>query len=240
MSRRRSLGEIVMPIDDKTRQFAVAWAEDVIELALTLVWRGFDRVMANELKGRHDLADLDPEQLEREITQWHSLSITVIWAQVTNGYSSLIPVHEHHEFEKRKGGKAVPPSNDIGFVHRDNKRLCLPIEGKLLPTAKALSEYVKDVTDKYVMGVAAPFVGECGMVGYLLQGTASGVFNKLASELKQSLLCVESFRDRPHRTTEHSRAVAPRLRVHHMVMSCVPTPSANDADGTQQRLADGG
>lgn len=220
MSRRKSLGEILWPDDRVSRRLAVEWAESIVEQALELVWRGFDQVAAKELKDHPDLVAGDPEQLEREMTQWHSLELTKVWAQTTNGYASFTPIHEPHELETRKGGEAMPPSNDIGFIHCDNKRWKLPVEAKLLPSGKALSEYVKDVTVKYVGGIAAPLVGECGMVGYLLRGTSEEVFDGLSTALGQKLLAVDYFVERAHRTTMHARRTAPRLRVHHMVMSC--------------------
>lgn len=231
MSRRSSLGEVLLPIDEESRRLAVAWAEEVVEEALSLVWKGFDLLAANELKGGQDLGGLDPEQLERELTQWHSANITTVWARTTGGYGSFVPSHEHHEFERRKGGKAVPPSNDIGFVHRDKKRWCLPVEAKLLPSARALSEYLKDVTVKYAEGVAAPLVGECGMVGYLLRGTTDDVLARLSIALKQPLLPVAAFPDRAHRTTNHARVTAPMLRVHHMILSCVPSRGPGPSEG---------
>ena len=223
MSRRMSLGEIRWPDDEESRRLAVAWAESVVEQALDLVWRGFDHVAAHDLRDGPNLAAVRPEQLERELTQWHSIAVTRVWAQETRGYASFVPSHEPHEFESRKGGKAMPPSYDLGFIHCENKRWKLPIEAKLLPSDESLAEYLGDIQRKYVPGIAAPWVGECGMVGYLLKGMADEVFKGLAGRLNQQLTCVERFKEREHRTTMHSRETAPTLRVHHMMMSCVPT-----------------
>lgn len=222
MSRRKSLGEIVLPNDEESRRLAIEWSGAVVEQVLDLVWRGFDLIASHELKDGIGLAELHPEQLERELTQWHFLAIQRIWKVETNGFPSFQPIHEPHEFETRKGGNAMPPSCDIGFIHSDNRRWQLPVEAKVLWSSKALSEYLEDVTVKYAAGVAAPLVGECGMVGYLLKGTADEVFAGLASRLGQSLERVVRFADRAHKTTVHVRATAPMLRVHHMVMSFVP------------------
>jgi hypothetical protein len=222
VSRRETLGEILYPDDPESRRLAVEWAESIVEEAFGLVWSAFDQVAAKELRGRYDLVSIDPEQLEREIAQWHSLALTVVWAQVTGGYASFVPIHEQFEFETRKGGSAMPPSNDFGFIHCENKRWKLPVEAKLLPSGRAVCEYVKDVVVKFGEGTAAPLVGECGVVGYLLRGTAAEVFAEISTALEQGLESVECFAGRAHRTTVHSRGTAPRLRVHHMVMSCVP------------------
>ncbi|WP_225414008.1 hypothetical protein [Stigmatella hybrida] len=222
MNRRRSLGEILWPEDEESLRLAVAWADSIAEQALELVWRGFDLVAANELKDRPNLVAIRPEQLERELTQWHFLGIQTVWVAETDGFPSFQPIHEAHEFERRKGGKAMPPSYDIGFIHNHNRRWKLPVEAKLLWSSEALAAYLGDVTVKYAGGVAAPWVGECGMVGYLLKGTADEVFAGLAARLGVALESVVRFEHRAHRTTVHARATGPRLRVHHMVMSCVP------------------
>lgn len=222
MSRRQSLGEILWPDDDDSRRQAIAWATTIVEQALDLVWRAFDRMMANELKGRPDLVAQKPEQLERELTQWHFDWLNREWARETCGYSSFGPIHEAHEHESRAGGKAAPPSNDLAFIHIVNKRWKLPVEAKLLWSDGDLREYVGDVRTKYLKGVAAPLVGECGMIGYLLRGTVDEVFKGIEKELANELGRVPCFADRPHRTTVHGRETAPTLRIHHMVMSCAP------------------
>ena len=229
MSRRKSLGEIVWPDDDESRRLAIAWAESIVEQALDLVWRAFDHVAANELKDSPDLVEMHPEQLERELTQWHTLAVTSLWAQETGGYASFMPGHELHELESRKGGRAMPPSYDFGFVHSGNKRWKLPLEAKLLPSAQALADYLDDIRKKYLPGIAAPWVGECGMVGYLLAGSADEVFKGLSARLSQRMKRIDCFKDRAHRTTTHARQTAPALRVHHMMMSCGPARKGRTA-----------
>ena len=160
--------------------------------------------------------------MERALTQWHALNVNQVWAEETHGRASFIPIHEMHEFESRKGGNAMPPSNDIGFIHRQNRRWKLPVEAKLVPSSRALTEYLKDVNDKYVAGIAAPLVGECGMVGYILSGETDDVFDALSTVLGHLQALPGPFAARPHRTTVHARDPKPRLRVHHMAMSCAP------------------
>ncbi len=234
MSRRGSLGEMLWPDDEESRSQAVVWAKSIVEQALDLVWSGFEQMVANELKEGPNLGALHPEQLERELTQWHADAVTTLWAQKTCGYASFIPSHEMHEFESRKGGKAMPPSYDLGFVHRQCKRWKLPVEAKILTSSAALAGYLGDIQKKYLPGVAAPWVGECGMIGYLLSGLAEEAFVVLQERLKQQLMCIESFKDRKHRTTEHMRLKAPMLRIHHMVMSCVP-PSCQQGMQARKR-----
>lgn len=222
MNRRKTYGEIRWPDDRDSRRFAVEWAESVVEQALNDVWCAFDDMVVNELDNSPDLVATHPEQLERELTQWHSIAVQRRWAKRTRGRGSVVPIHEAHELESRKGGKAMPPSYDLAFIHIGNKRWKLPIEAKLLPSATMLRLYVEDIQKKYIPGIAAPLVGECGMIGYLLAGRAGDVFKRLAATLKQPLLTVERFKDRAHKATVHARVKAPKLRIHHMVMSCIP------------------
>ena len=220
MSRRRSLGQILWPHDEQARQIAIEWAKAIVEQALGLVWCGFDHMQQNELSVALELDEDRPEQLERELTQWHAQAVLLVWARAGGGYTSFVPGHELHEVASRKGGKAMPPSNDMGFTHRRYKRWILPVEAKVLPSAKALAEYLEDVNLKYVGGVAAPIVGEGGMIGYLLAGSADDVFDGLTARLGQRLRRLERFEERAHRTSSHVRTNAPQLRIHHMVMSC--------------------
>ncbi len=68
------------------------------------------------------------------------------------------------------------------------------------------------------------------MIGYLLAGKTDEAFRRLAAKLKQSLGTVERFKDRAHKTTVHVRATAPKLRIHHMVMSCLPVLRSHGSD----------
>ena len=158
------------------------------------------------------------EQLERNLTFLHFGEIQEIWARETEGFSSLRPGHEIPELENRVSSSAKPPANDLGFVHTENQRWIWPVEAKVLPTSAALAEYLNDVRDKFVAGIAGPFVGEGGMIGYLLKGLPSDVFDKLTCELGQSLLPVSEFNARQHRSSRHARENSPSLRLHHMIM----------------------
>ena len=220
MTRRSSLGEMLWPHDEAARQLAVEWAEAIVEEAMGLVWCAFDHMQQNEL-GEPLEFDGRPDQLERELTQLHAQSVTIVWAQRSGGFPSFVPGQELREFVSRKGGKAMPPSYDMGFAHLRHKHWILPVEAKVLPSSRALAEYMKDVELKYIGGVKAPMVGECGMIGYLIAGSCDDVFVGLTMRLGQQLLRLEPFEKREHRTSSHERAACPRLRIHHMVMSCV-------------------
>jgi hypothetical protein len=94
----------------------------------------------------------------------------------------------------------------------------VPIEAKVVLTPNALAEYLKDVRNKFIAGIAAPIVGEGAMIGYLLSGDDGEFFDELGGEMKLSFMTMPKFRDRPHRTSEHARNSRPDLRLHHMAM----------------------
>lgn len=217
MSRRLTLSEMVWPDDPEDSQLPVEWAESVAVQVLDWVWRGFDAVCEKHLRSA-DLSSHTPEQLERNLTEFHFLETSLLWARENGGFSSVQPCHESPELASRSSASAKPPAYDLGFVHIENRRWKWPIEAKVLSTAGAVSEYLKDVREKFIAGIAAPFVGEAGMIGYLLKGSPGDVFDKLASELAQPLSTVADFKLRQHRSSQHERVNAPTLRLHHLVM----------------------
>ena len=216
MSRRPTLSEMLWPDDPADADMPVRWAEDLSGQLLDWVWRSYD-----QLQNRH-LAHVDfsqsPEQLERNLTILQFGEIQEIWARETNGFCSFRPGHEIPEFENRISPSAKPPAYDLGFNHTENQRWIWPVEAKVLPTSAALAEYITDVRGKFVAGIAGPFVGEAGMIGYLLQGLPADVFEKLTHELGQPMLSVSGFEIRQHRSSLHHRVNAPLLRLHHMIM----------------------
>jgi len=222
MSRRLTLSEMVWPDDPEDYQLPVEWAESVAVQVLDWVWRGFDAVREKYLSSA-DLTSQTPEQLERNLTEFHFLETSLLWARENGGFSSVQPCHESPELASRSSASAKPPAYDLGFVHIENRRWKWPIEAKVLSTAGAVGDYLKDVREKFITGIAAPFVSEGGMIGYLLKGSPSEVFDKLASELAQPLSPVDDFKTRQHRSSQHERANTPMLRLHHLVMELMRT-----------------
>jgi hypothetical protein len=225
MNRRPTLSDMLWPDDPADADLPVEWSKDVAVQLLQWVWSGYDQLREKHLS-RVDLTQ-PLEQLERNLTFLHSGEIMDVWARETQGFSSLRPGHEIPELENRVSPSAKPPAYDIGFVHTENQRWIWPVEAKVLPTAGALAEYLKDVRDKFVGGIAGPLVCECGMIGYLVKGLPNEVFEKLDSELTQSLLTLPEFKTRHHRSSQHERKKAPFLRLHHMIMELAQSVALN-------------
>lgn len=216
---------MLWPDEPADADLPVHWARDVAVQVLDWVWRGYDQTRDKHLS-RVELTQ-PPEQLERNLTFLHFGEIQEIWARETEGFSSLRPGHEIPELESRSSPSAKPPAYDLGFTHTENQRWIWPVEAKVLPTSTALAEYLDDVRGKFGAGIAGPFVGEGGMIGYLLHGLPNDVFDKLARELGQLLLPVSEFSARQHRSTQHNRADAPSLRLHHLIMELKNSSGSN-------------
>lgn len=216
MTRRPTMSELIWPDDDELPK---RWAEGVTERILDWTWRAFD-----EFSQKH-LATVDLtqplEQLERDLVRQHFIEIQILFSVETDGYSSLIPHHEWPEMESRSSAPAKPPAYDLAYVCERNRRWAWPIEAKVLPSPGALAEYLKDVNEKFVKGIASPLAGEGGMVGYLLSEDTTTCLTNLEKKLGKQLNIVDAFKERCHRTSKHTRKDAPNLRLHHMIMVCL-------------------
>lgn len=232
MTRNQTFSEIAWPEDPNNQQAAVEWASSIVVQALDWTWRGFDVLHAEHLSSIDMTQPL--EQLERDLVRHHYVQILALWGQETDGYAAFSPVHEWPEMETRSEPSAKPPSYDMAFVSTaTNQRWALAVEAKVLPTKGQLSEYMKDVNKKFAGGVACPLVGEGGMIGYLLCDETDAVFVGIEKRLKQTLGATPEFAGRPHRTSDHIRANAPNLRLHHMLMVFQREPSGRSS-GTPQ------
>ncbi|HSW00347.1 MAG TPA: hypothetical protein VLI39_09260 [Sedimentisphaerales bacterium] len=224
MTRRAAFREQAWPEEPVFKELALQWADSVSERVLDWVWRAFDTLAAGPM-ARVDLSE-PLVQLERDLTNLHFLEIQTLWARETDDFPALRPCPEIPELESRHSPSARPPAYDFGFVHRENPRIVWPIEAKIVQKASVLGRYLKDVRDKFIAGIAAPFVGQAGMIGYLLAGTAREVFDGLETELGQSLTHPSAFASRDHRTSFHTRGRSPfgrdlpDLLLHHLVMRC--------------------
>lgn len=214
MTRHQTLSELLAPDDTIDAALPVEWASGATAQILRWVWLAFDALHARlpQVSFSQPL-----EQLERDLVRLHYLDIQEVWTRDTQGYSSIRPQHEWPEMESRKPPPAMPPSYDLAFVDSTHIRWVWPLEAKVLSTPHALSEYMGDINNKFIPGVAAPLCGEGGMIGYLLSGQADEVFTRL--EERYQLKFDLALTGRPQRSSQHSRSTAPKLRLHHLVMS---------------------
>lgn len=218
MTRRRTFSDIAFAADRDNADLPVEWARGVASQVLEWTWQAFDELRRKYLLNVDFSRPLD--QLERDLSRHHFVNLQQMFFASNDGYCSLAPVSEWPEMESLSSPQAKPPAYDFAFVHVEHRRWAWPIEAKVLPTPGTLSEYVREVQVKFVSGVAAPLVGEAGMIAYLLSGSAETLFANLQDRLAIALETVAEFPDRPHRSSTHSRPSAPTLRLHHLAMVC--------------------
>jgi hypothetical protein len=219
MTRRPTFGEQRWPTDAASIAQARRWADDVALQVLDWMWRSFDRLKTDQLS-KVDLSQ-PLEQLERSLTSAHYIELAGLWAQETGGYSSISPSHEWPEMETRPTAPGKPPAYDFAFVFCENQRFAWPIEAKVVPTPRSVSEYLSDVA-KFVSGIAAPLTGQGGVIAYLLSGNEVEFAGVVEGKLKLQLAVPSAtvLLPRAHRVSHHKRTSAPQLQLHHLVMLC--------------------
>jgi hypothetical protein len=217
MTVRRTFSSLAFAGDTANPELPVDWANGATAQILDWMWRSFDNLRSRHFTGIDLIQPLDP--LERDLTRHHSIELQLVFIADTDGFTSLVPQHEWDEFESLTSPSAKPPAYDFAFVHIEHRRWAWPIEAKVLPTPASLAEYLGDV-GKFESGIAAPLVGEGGLIGYLLSGTAEAFLSNVQSKLSAKLEPLPAFSSRPHRVSRHTRTKCPPLRLHHMIMVC--------------------
>ena len=225
-TRRPTASEMIWPDSPDDADLATTWAVGISSQVLSWMWRAFDS-MRNSLFPRIDFTR-DPEQLERDLTRNHFVEIQLLFGTETSGYASFVPVHEWPELETRSSSQAKPPAYDFAFIYPDDRRWAWPAEAKVVTSSSALGEYMKDVNEKFIRGVAAPLVGEGAMIAYLISCDADSVLSGIESRLGQRLQPVPKFVDRQHKCSSHGRENAPNIRLHHLMMVCDSTQTKNE------------
>jgi hypothetical protein len=211
---------------DTSAEFAAiadAWPKHVVVEILRLVWNAFDNIkISPNFKSLNFSKDY--AQLERSLTDLHQSEVTLLWKR-GSGFESFIPHHEPWEFENLSNRSARPPSGDIGFVLRENRRLRWSVEAKVSESPTDTTRYLGDL-EKYLKGKSSPLSTESALGGYLLTGTAEDFLNALQSKMKSRLKASAEFPGRPHRISEHIRdqsklpaSTPAKFMCHHMVFS---------------------
>ena len=204
---------------------AKSWCEDQSRLLMQLVWRGYDRLLAQDLNVVL-FSDAD-EDKERSLNLLLNLRIH----ECLSGDEPFRFVHETPEQTKRKGRGARPPQPDMGFVLNNYPRTVWPLEAKVLFDDQAVGPYVAEINDNFITCRYATFSGEGAMLGYLLHGEPERTFAAIATLLRQALIPHPHFPDRPQRMTHHQRNHVPHpnspreFTCHHLLLRI---PTANN------------
>jgi hypothetical protein len=211
----RSIGTSSGAISPDFVALANRWYTDASVIILTLIWEGYDRLLA-------DLgsAGINESDLERSISQ------SLEW-RIRIGVSGDEPFEiQHGPFERETmlGHGAQPPAYDLAFFLRADERIMWPLEAKVLETDGRVGEYVNDLRNEFLTCRYAPFSSEAAMVGYLLYGSPEQVFRNLEEKIPCTLAAHPSFQERPARVSDHRRQVEPgkpypvHFRCHHLIM----------------------
>ena len=223
-TRRFTLSEQRWPATPEFTTVARRWDERAVEILFEHVWRGYDLLLVEVLRGV-DWAKVG-DDIERDITEHLEL-------RVRRGMTGDEPFgvqHGRHERESRKLAPAQPPQYDIAFFLYAHPRVSLPLEAKVLHTDREMAAYVRDLREEFLKCRYAPFSAEGAMMAYLMKGTAYAVFENISRVVPCRLHVHESFSGRPHRYSDHVRAVdvgksyPRRFRCHHLVLHLAPNP----------------
>jgi hypothetical protein len=201
------------------QQVAGRWCQDQSRLLLDLVWKGYDRLLLQDLSQVPFSADDEAKE--------ESLNL-LLYLQIDRCKSGDEPfsvVHEVPEQTKRKRGRGKSPTPDIGFVLYDFPRTVWPLEAKVLSRDDDVAPYLNEIRSNFLTGRYATFSNEGAMVGYLLSGTSDRAFELIGDQLSQALSPHPFFCARPHRISQHQRDEMRRLSVstkflcHHLMLS---------------------
>lgn len=221
-SRRYTFSERRWPDTPEFATVARRWNKDAIDVLFGLIWHGYDLLLVEVLRNAdwYDVKD----DVERDITEL----LEPLIRRAMTGFEPFEFQHGRHERETRCVPPAQPPQYDLAFYLREQPRVSLPLEAKVLHTDQALAEYVSDLRQEFLTCRYAPFSTVGAMLGYLMKGKPSSVFSKLERVVPCELRQHEGFPKREHRVSNHRRTVAPGkiypvdFQCHHLILSMIP------------------
>ena len=222
MSKGRTLSEVRWPSVPEFTGFLRRWRDDGERVMLGLIWAGYD-LLREEVLDEVDVGQVD-EEVERNATQL----LAPRMRRARTGFEPFEVEQGQYENETRKPPPAQPPEYDIAFVLNSNPRAMWPVEAKALRTDSSTAAYVKELRENYLTCRYAPFSAGGAMLGYLFSGKPSTVFERVAERVPCSLTHHPGFSGRPHKVSDHSRAVPdgkpyPRsFRCHHLILEMAP------------------
>lgn len=217
LSRRFTFSERRWPQTEEFTAVARRWNSNAIDILFGMVWRGYDLLYAEVLDGADwtDVAD----DLERDLSEQLEPRIR----RHMTGFEPFEVQHGRHEREQRQPAPAQPPQYDIAFYLRQQPRVMLPLEAKVLHSDKSTASYVQDVKQEFLTCRYAPFSSEAGMLAYLVKGVPATLFAKISEVIPCSLHQYEGSKGRLHKFSDHQRIVElgknypVAFRCHHLI-----------------------
>ncbi|MFH1114138.1 MAG: hypothetical protein V1792_09480 [Pseudomonadota bacterium] len=219
MSQRRTLFERIAATSPTLTALAEVWTASAVSALLYCFWKGCDDLLNGHLKSVGGASPND-KNLERSLNALLDPLIQDSMPQESFFYFQ----HEPPETETMHSDGAKPPTPDFGFRMRANPQRMWPIEAKVLRTDGDLAEYLKEVRSNFLTCRYGPFSTGGAILGYLLKGKPSKVFDNVEKKLKCALSSHPDFLARDHKTSDHQRTVPkgkpyPRdFRCHHLIL----------------------
>ncbi|MGA2616202.1 MAG: hypothetical protein ABSF26_01255 [Thermoguttaceae bacterium] len=204
------------------QEVATRWCQDQSRLLLDLVWRGYDRLLSQDL-------NYTPLSTTDEVKEESLNYLLAVWIdQCKSGDEPFSVQHESPEQTKRKRGRGRSPQPDIGFALYGYPRTVWPLECKVLAHDEDVGPYVDEINNNFLTCRYATFSSEGAMLGYLLRGEPERTFAAIAVRLQQTPSQHPHFLDRPQRISSHRRAEVPHpnspteFTCHHLLLR-IPT-----------------
>ena len=186
----------VASIDRDFVKLACSWMQDPAHKFLDFIWSAYKDMRASP-------PIVNTKDLERSITQLLEPRVR----ENMTGYEPFYIQHEPYERETMKEPPAQPPQYDLAFVFRADERIMWPMEAKVLETSKKVSTYILGIEKEFLTCRYAPFSNSGAMLGYLLTGNPSDVFEAIAQKLNCALEPMSEFPHNPNRLSRHKRNV---------------------------------
>jgi len=128
------------------QQVAWTWCQDQSRLLLDLVWRGYDRLLSEDVERLPFSGD---EEVKEESLN-HLLALRI--DQCKSGDEPFYVEHQPPEQTKRQRGKGRSPQPDIGFTLYDYPRTVWPLEGKVLARDGQVGPYLGEINNNFLRG----------------------------------------------------------------------------------------
>ncbi len=222
---RRTYLERRWPDAPMFQDIATRWCADHSRRLLTLVWRAYDLLAANDF----DKVAFEAKDEAREESLNYLLAVRI---DQCKGEAPFCVVHQPPEQTKRKRGRGRSPQPDIGFALYENPRAVWPMEGKVLMHDRDVGAYVAEIDTNFIEARYATFSNEGAMLGYLMTGDAETALSHVSDDLGCRLRSHPHFHQRPHKLSDHVRANLPHANspadivCHHLVLCLSLTPDS--------------
>ena len=204
---------------------ASRWCQDQSRLLLELVWRGYDRLLSQDLNVV-PFSDTD-EAKEKSLNTFWQFGLTVHERRRAVLRRARAARADETETRERAISAAGYRVHAVQIIRERFGRW----KQKFWPTTRPSGLTWLKSTNNFITCRYATFSSEGAMLGYLLHGEPERTFAAITTRLRQNLILHPHFLDRPQRISHHQRDDAPHMHspreftCHHLLL-CIPTADA--------------